>query len=270
MPSLPKQIIYVYNKFAKSFIRDIKNINTTIKESLKENYMCFDKLSEEYLIDFKLNCEKLRDLDVVFLAGDLDNEMINQIEILKDIKVIDINVAASTHYYLSIFYLLSRLHSDAVNNAEDEKKSSGLKAILVCALKILNGGYDTEEVLDEIFDDTYRTLLQNVTKHAVVEPEDLPDILSGINDTKIGKLAQEISGMIDMNSINTGSINSISDLFSGENSAMSSIIEQVSGVMAKKIQSGELNQEELMQEAFSMMGKMKNDDMFEQMMRGQK
>ena len=40
--------------------------------------------------------------------------------------------------------------------------------------------------------------------------------------------------------------------------------------MAKKIQSGELNQEELMQEAFSMMGKMKNDDVFEQMMRGQK
>jgi len=73
-----------------------------------------------------------------------------------------------------------------------------------------------------------------------------------------------------MNSINTGSINSISDLFSGENSAMSSIIEQVSGVMGKKIQSGELNQEELMQEAFSMMGKMKNDDVFEQMMRGQK
>ena len=241
-----------------------------MKESLKRNYLCFDKQSDEYLIDFKSACDKIRQLEDAFISGDLNQEIIEQVEILKDIKVGDIE-AESKHYYLSIFYLLSKLHTDAESAHEDEKKTSGLKAILVCALKVLNGGYDEEEVLDEIFDDSYRSLLQNVTKHVVQESSEegdmsMPEMLSGINDTQIGKLAQEISGQIDLSSINPGSMNNISDLFSGENNAMSSIIQQVSSVMADKMQSGELNQEELMQEAFTMMGKVKNDDLFQQMM----
>jgi len=270
MPTLQKQIIYVYNKFAKTFIREIKNLSPEVKESLKRNYLCFDKQSDEYLIDFKSACDKIRQLEDAFISGDLNQEIIEQVEILKDIKVGDIE-AESKHYYLSIFYLLSKLHTDAESAHEDEKKTSGLKAILVCALKVLNGGYDEEEVLDEIFDDSYRSLLQNVTKHVVQESSEegdmsMPEMLSGINDTQIGKLAQEISGQIDLSSINPGSMNNISDLFSGENNAMSSIIQQVSSVMADKMQSGELNQEELMQEAFTMMGKVKNDDLFQQMM----
>lgn len=271
MPILQKQIIYVYNKFCKTFIREIKNSNPDVKESLKKNYLCFDKQSDEYLIDFKLGCDKIRQLEDIFLSGDLNkSEIIDQIEILKDIKLGDIE-AESKHYYLSIFYLLSKLHTDAESAHDDEKKTSGLKAILVCALKVLNGGYDEEEVLDEIFDDSYRSLLQNVTKHVVQESSEegdmsMPDMLSGINDTQIGKLAQEISGQIDLSSISPGSMNNISDLFSGENNAMSSIIQQVSSVMADKMQNGELNQEELMQEAFTMMGKVKNDDLFQRMM----
>lgn len=269
MPTLQKQIIYVYNKFAKTFIREIKNLNPDVKESLKKNYLCFDKQSDEYLIDFKSECDKIRQLEDIFLSGDLTQDIIDQIEILKDIKVGDIE-AESKYYYLSIFYLLSKLYADADSAPEDDKKTSGLKAILVCALKILNGGYDEEDVLDEIFDDSYRSLLQNVTKYVVVQEspaeDEIPDMLSGIHDTKIGKLAQEISGKIDITSLNTGSMNNINDLFSGENNAMSSIIQQVSSVMADKMQKGELDQEELMQEAFSMMGKVKNDDLFQHMM----
>ena len=272
MPTLQKQIIYVYNKFAKTFIREIKNQNPEVKESLKKNYLCFDKQSDEYLIHFKSECDKIRQLEDIFISGDLDQNIVEEIHILKDIRAGDIQ-AESKKYYLSTFYLLSKLYDDAEAATEDEKKTSGLKAILVCALKVLNGGYDEDEVLDEIFDDTYRALLQNVTNHVVQDSsaeEALPDMLSGIHDTKIGKLAQEISGQIDLSSLNTGSMNSINDLFSGENNAMSSIIQQVSSVMADKMQKGELNQDELMQEAFAMMGKVKDDEMFQHMMQEQK
>lgn len=272
MPTLQKQIIYVYNKFAKTFIREIKNQNPEVKESLKKNYLCFDKQSDEYLIHFKSECDKIRQLEDIFISGDLDQDIVEEIHILKDIRVGDIQ-AESKQYYLSTFYLLSKLYDDAESATEDEKKTSGLKAILVCALKVLNGGYDEDEVLDEIFDDTYRALLQNVTKHVVQDSsaeEALPDMLSGIHDTKIGKLAQEISGQIDLSTLNTGSMNSINDLFSGENNAMSSIIQQVSSVMADKMKKGELNQDELMQEAFAMMGKVKDDEMFQHMMQEQK
>lgn len=271
MPSLQKQITYVYNKFSKTFIKEIKNSSPEIKDILKENYLCFDKNTDQYLLDFKASCDSLRLLDDVFVSGDLKQDIVDKIEILKDISFGSIDVD-SKYYYVSIFYLLTKLYKDAEDLTEaDTTKSSSLKAILVCTLKILNGGYDTEDVLDEIFDDTYRSLLNNVTKHVeenVEEEETGPnlDMLSGINDTKIGKLAQEISSTIDMSSFKPESVNNINDLFSGENNAMSSIIKQVSSVMADKMQKGEIDQQELMQEAISMMGKVKNDDLFQQMM----
>ena len=227
MPSLQKQITYVYNKFSKTFIKEIKNSSPEIKDILKENYLCFDKNTDQYLLDFKASCDSLRLLDDVFVSGDLKQDIVDKIEILKDISFGSIDVD-SKYYYVSIFYLLTKLYKDAEDLTEaDTTKSSSLKAILVCTLKILNGGYDTEDVLDEIFDDTYRSLLNNVTKHVeenVEEEETGPnlDMLSGINDTKIGKLAQEISSTIDMSSFKPESVTNINDLFSGENNAMSS------------------------------------------------
>lgn len=274
MPSLQKQITYVYNKFSKSFIKEIKNSSPEIKTKLKENYLCFDKQTDQYLLDFMTSCDSLRTLEDVFVSGDLNQDVVNKIEILKDIVFEEIHVD-SKFYYVSIFFLLMKLYKDAqVSSEDDPTKVSSLKAILVCTLKVLNGGYDNEDVLDEIFDDTYRSLLDNITKHAIPQIEEQQqqeggpnvDLLSGINDTKIGKLAQEISSTIDMSSFKPESMNDINDLFSGENNAMSSIIKQVSNVMADKIQKGEIDQQELMQEAFSMMGKVKNDDMFQQMM----
>ena len=47
---------------------------------------------------------------------------------------------------------------------------------------------------------------------------------------------------------------------------MSSIIQQVSSVMSEKIKNGEINQEELMTEAMSMMGNMQNSEMMDSMM----
>ena len=136
-------------------------------------------------------------------------------------------------------------------------------------MKILNGGYDTQDIVDEVFDDDYRMLMSYVADNRIEEesePIDAPFNMGMINDTKIGKLAQEISSQIDMSKLNTDGISNMNDIFSGENNAMSSIIQQVSSVMSDKMQSGELNQEELMSEAFAMMGNMKNNDMMDNMM----
>jgi len=268
MVSLENQIIYVFNKFTKSFIKEIKKQNDDVKSILKKNYLCFDKNTDEYIKDFikVVSDDKIKEL---FDKGDIkDNEDIDSIEVLKELKAGEINADIKV-YYLYIFYLLSKLYTDATNCDDDSKMKSSYKAILVSILKILNGGYDTQDIVDEVFDDDYRMLMSYVADNRIEEesePIDAPFNMGMINDTKIGKLAQEISSQIDMSKLNTDSISNMNDLFSGENNAMSSIIQQVSSVMSDKMQSGELNQEELMSEAFAMMGNMKNNDMMDNMM----
>lgn len=268
MVSLENQIIYVFNKFTKSFIKEIKKQNDDVKSILKKNYLCFDKNTDEYINDFikVVSDDKIKEL---FDKGNIkDDEDIDSIEVLKELKAGEINADIKV-YYLYIFYLLSKLYTDATNCGDDSKKKSSYKAILVSILKILNGGYDTQDIVDEVFDDDYRMLMSYVADNHITEesePIDAPFNMGMINDTKIGKLAQEISSSIDMSKLNTDGISNMNDLFSGENNAMSSIIQQVSSVMSDKMQSGELNQEELMAEAFSMMGNMKNNDMMDNMM----
>lgn len=268
MVSLENQIIYVFNKFTKAFIKEIKKQNDDVKNVLKKNYLCFDKNTDEYINDFinVVSDDKIKEL---FDKGNIkDNEDIDNIEVLKELKAGEINSDIKV-YYLYIFYLLSKLYTDSANCGDDSKMKSSYKAILVSILKILNGGYDIKDIIDEIFDDDYRMLMSYVADNRVEEesePIDAPFNMGMIHDTKIGKLAQEISSQIDMSKLNTDSINNMNDLFSGENNAMSSIIQQVSSVMSDKMQNGELNQEELMSEAFAMMGNMKNNDMMDNMM----
>jgi len=271
MSTLEAQIVYVYNKFTKSFIREIKKEDEQCKAILKRNYLCFDKTTDEYINDFKEALNKCEGIDRLFVEGDLDdNELIDGIEVLRELPAGKISNDTSKNHHLHIFHLLAKLHTAAVENKEDIRTTASLKAILVSVLKILNGGYDVCDILEEVFDDDYRTLMSHVANSKVVEEEtsdEAPFDMGAINDTKIGKLAQEISSQIDMTSLNTDKVSNINDLFSGENNAMSSIISQVSSVMSQKMQSGELNQEELMSEAFSMMGNMQNNDMMASMMK---
>jgi hypothetical protein len=275
MTTLENQIIYVFNKFTKSFIREIKKDSDEVKQILKKNYICFDKSTDTYIRDF----ERVTDSDVLkelFESEDgviKDNEAVTDMEALKDLKVGQID-NDSKYYYLHLFYLLSQLHKQASMETENANIRGGYKAILVSILKIINGGYNTDDILEEIYDDRYRIMMKRVadTKMDVVHNEsafgggDDPINMDMIHTTKIGQLAKDISSQIDLASITSDNIGSMNDLFSGENNAMSSIIQQVSSVMSDKMKNGEINQEELMTEALSMMGSMQNSDMMDSMM----
>lgn len=277
MTTIEKQILYVFNKYTKAFIREVKEAHDECKPMLKKHYICYDKSTDQYLNDFKAATD---DADVVkaFLSGDIcDNPKIDKIEVLKEIPAELVKINSKTHY-LYMFFLLSKLHTDALENVSNERVTASLKAILVSTLKISNGGYDVTDILDEVYDDDYKSLMSSVQSTRVEEfkagsPPDIDSDASSpfemMGDTKIGKLAQEISTQIDMSSIKSENITSINDLFSGDNSAMSGIIQQVSSVMSDKLKTGELNQEELMSEAFSMMGNMKNTNFMQNIMQMQ-
>ena len=268
MVTLQKQIIYVFNKFTKAFIKEVKKENNDVKNILKQNYLCFDKSTEEYIEDFVSQVRK-EEIQECLDNADNDNDLIQNLQVLKDLSVSQIT-SDSKYYYLHIFNLLAKLYDDSTKLEEDDDKTkNSLKAILVSVLKILNGNYEFEDIIDEIFDDDYVKLMKRVNEHKVEESDDDNDDLfniSTLQDSKIGKLAQEISANIDVSQLNGTNMNNINDLFSGENNAMASIIQQVSSVMSQKMQNGEINQEELMGEAMSMMGNFGNDDMMKNMM----
>lgn len=277
MTTLENQIVYVFNKFTKSFIREIKKDSDEVKQILKKNYICFDKSTDAYIKDF----ERATDSDVLrelFESEDSvikDNEVVAEVEVLKDLKVGQID-NDSKYYYLHLFYLLSQLYKQASLETTDTSLRGGYKAILVSILKIINGGYETDDILEEIYDDRYRIMMKRVADTKMDSGADDsafgggggddPLNMNMIHNTKIGQLAKDISSQIDVSSINPENIGSMNDLFSGENNAMSSIIQQVSAVMSEKMKNGEINQEELMTEALSMMGNMQNSDMMESMM----
>ena len=136
MVSLENQIIYVFNKFTKSFIKEIKKQNEDVKSILKKNYLCFDKNTDEYINEFikVVSDDKIKEL---FDKGLIkDNEVIDSIEVLKELKAGEINGDVKV-YYLYIFYLLSKLYTDSTNCGDDSKMKSSYKAILVSILKIL-------------------------------------------------------------------------------------------------------------------------------------
>lgn len=274
MASVEKQIIYVFNKFTKSFINEIKK-DDSLKKILKKNYLCFDKNTDEYIELFRSNLSDQIVADQVsgyFQIGDINHDVIHNIYMLKDIQAKDISYESTKQYYLYVFYTLVRLYNDVLTAGEDDRLKSSYKTILVSILKVLNSTYDPNEVLDEIFDDEYKTLLCRIKDLKTETNQPAPNIdappfnMDAMNNTKIGKLAQEISSQIDMKQFENMNADNINDLFSGENSAMANIIGQVSSVMSTKMKNGELNQEELMNEAFAMMGNMKQDDVLKNMM----
>ena len=267
MVTLQKQIIYVFNKFTKAFIREVKKENDDVKNILKQNYLCFDKSTDEYIEDFVLQMQR-KDIQECLDNNDKHNDIIQNLQVLKDLSISQIT-SDSKYYYLHVFNMLSKLYDDANKSSDDEKLKNSLKAILVSVLKIINGNYEFDDIIDEIFDDDYVKLIKRINENKVEEVEDDtedPFNISMLQDSKIGKLAQEISANIDVSQLNGTNMNNINDLFSGENNAMSSIIQQVSSVMSTKMQNGEINQEELMGEAMNMMGNLGNDDMMKNMM----
>ena len=151
---------------------------------------------------------------------------------------------------------------------EDDKvdKEEELEKLLMKSLNIINNNDDNE--LKEILDDDIKNILVNIKnlKISLTTDEDgngnIDDL---IGDSKIGKLAKEISSQLDVDSLNLD-INNPSELlnpanlFGGDNgNILGNLVQQVGSSITEKMNSGELKQEDLVKDAFSLMNKMQSN-----------
>jgi hypothetical protein len=157
-------------------------------------------------------------------------------------------------------------------------------------LKVINKIDDSKlsTELEEVIDDDLRNMLVNIhdvrkemSKSLMKDVDgdidvidvndeskdgpDFSDTLEFLNNSKIGELAKEISEDIDISSLNVEKpedLLNIDDIFSGKNNMLGDIINKVGSRITNKIQSGQIKQDELMNEAFSMMTKLNGTNSF--------
>ena len=296
---LLKKIEYVFNKIALNLIKEVKDKDVEFKKKLRKNYSVFDKKSESHIHYFIQQLDEKNIGKEQFTKPYSDDILVNDnvmsLEILKEINVYDIIQIVSdkekdvVKCYLYIFYMLTYLYSETtlIQENVDEDKINELDLLFGKCLKLINA---TQEVdmnveLDNILDDDLKTLLENIyesrniIKESIMKYENeeldgneeddanpsLDTAYDYLHNSKIGALAKEISEDIDISKINVENpeqLLNIDSIFSGNNNALGDIIGKVGTKIAGKIQNGEIKQDELMQEAFTMMSKLNGTNSF--------
>ena len=133
--------------------------------------------------------------------------------------------------------------------------------IIVEILEKINNKEDITNELSEILDDEVKILLININKVKVFVKLD-NNIDDLIGDSKIGNLAKEISESINLDDLNIDNPNDLlnpANLFGGEGgNILGNLVQQVGSSITSKLNSGEIKQDELVKDAFSLMNKMQN------------
>lgn len=262
--------LYILNQYYIDLIKKLKIITKKHKDKsetakkvfniIKNNYLTLDKNSDEYItfikkhltnelyisykeLDFTKNNNsenkeiKVNDDISSWLTSNQDVQILDNVTI-KDILKIFRNEYLC-HHYLSVFFIYSQDLSDE----ESEK-----------ILTILQKDNYIDDDINELDDknDIYKKILLNLIQIKNIKIKKNVDIkMGGMENTTLGKLAKEILDDVDVNKLqksmdkNGDVLKSLGDPDSG----FGDIISNVSQKMAAKLSNGELNQQNLMQDA---------------------
>lgn len=285
------EIHQTFNKIYLSLIKEIKKINKNkdneIIVLLKTNYKVFDKKSKEYLDFFNDNISDAITKVILSENTIVDNVEVLNMEIFKNVSVQDIlqkiivtndESRAVFEYYIYILMLIAYIH----NIELDQDKKHILLQKTLYILNNIDKDISTdamESQLEDILDDDIKTVLWKMynnrksMKESIINIDNKEDSLNFIANSKIGSLAKDISESINIDELNIKNpedLLNMENMFSGgSDNVFGNLIQKVGTAITDKIQSGELSQEELMTEAISMMGTLKNSEhgnMMSQMM----
>lgn len=254
-----------------SFIRDLSKTFPEIKNCLYRNYeneITNESINleecpkiKEFLNKVKENEEFIKNKDESFFNKDF--------ELLEGIsfkRLWEKNISDKTKgiiwKYLQSFTIIN------INlNSSDKLKD------------ILESMKESDEISkDKIKDKKTAKDLQDLKKltENISEPEstgdelDLENMLGGMMDSDIGKIAKEVAETMDFKSIlgnvdeSSNPMELMSQLLNPEK--MNSIFQNINQVMDNKVKKGDLNPEDLKTEAENMYGNMSSNPMFSSMM----
>jgi hypothetical protein len=283
-----QKIVFVFNSLYFDFIGDALKLKsdfkgTATKETLTNVIDAREKHSSSTTRYISKFTSSLTDViideitkEVVVFYGD---SPLASIVIAKKITLGDIisdeESQKQLQGYIYTFALLGylfKLTSDSTSGSDsDSEESTG-----VCIEKLVNdtlvqySRIQKGEALDispeTIYDQKVITLLTKISQVLIVK-KDSEDIFGSsasdmLKNSKIGMLAKEISEDIDLSALNIDKPEDFLNpkTFGGENTAaLTNIIAQVGSKIQSKLGSGDLNHEDLMSEAMSMLSMLGKD-----------
>lgn len=271
-PAFVEQQRHVFNHIFLSFLRDVqdksKARDPSVRKTLKPNYKMFDRRSDEHINLLRAQVDEsvfdvLADDDVDILQ----HPRVLQLEIFRDVRVEaivskllhdgDDNDALTVKSYVFLLLTILRFDQSTTNDHLTDRERELLLS------KILSIWNNAEVDLDEVLDDTLLRILSRVRalRKQMAENTSLkscPSMFDGeglefLKNSKIGALADEIARDVDMSTL---SGMNPEDILSGtaDMNSLGSIFASVGKTIQGKIQSGELNQDELLQEAIGFAG----------------
>tara|TARA_B100000686_G_scaffold342627_1_gene422144 strand:- start:1577 stop:2515 length:939 start_codon:yes stop_codon:yes gene_type:complete len=262
MEEVEKQLFSIFS----SFIRDLSKTYPEIKNCLYRNYEDCIINSDKPIKDFP-KLQKFLDLIQEYekYITDKNSEFFDlEIDLLEEISFKNLwakNISGKTREtiwkYLQTFQIIN------INLTSNAQLKEALSQI----------GSDTVMEVDKKTAKDLKKLkkLSKDVKEEVPSGEsELEDMLGGLMDSGIGAIAKEVAETMDVEKM-FGSVNENSNPMELMAQMMNpekigSIFQNINSVMEKKVESGELTQESLKQEANGMMGKMGDNDMFKNMM----
>ena len=156
-------------------------------------------------------------------------------------------------------------NDDEDNENDEEDNEVQLEKILVKVLKILNEidmKNDIQNELNDILDDDVKNLLLNINKFKTTKINVDNNLDELIGNSKIGNLAKEISDSINLDSLNLDNPEDLlnpANLFNSDTgNILGDLVQQVGSSITNKLSSGEIKQDELLNDAFSLMNRMQN------------
>lgn len=296
---LKNKIQFVFNKIQLNLIKEIKEKNTDLKKAIKQNYKVYDKFSDSHILFFntQLNDEITSSFNEE--KDIFENEHVLKIQTIRDVdintilKYVSGNEIEIVRCYVFMLHMINYLYvevSKLLDDNFDEEKYNEISLMFNKSMKAIELTDDVEfqSEMENIVDDDLKHMLEkihNTRKNMTNSPvednsldetnqDNVNTAFDFLNNSKIGELAKEISEDIDVSKLNVKEpedLLNIDQMFNGENSGLlGDIINKVGTKITDKIQNGDIKQEDLLSEAFSMMGKLNlgggDNDFMQQMM----
>jgi hypothetical protein len=282
---LNEKILLCYNKYLSKFIKTHKNISNEVKSIVKK-YKVIDNNSLEYMHVFDIETvseilykQKLNKISEIKL---FKNESFLALNIYNGITIDAIykNLKGDVEKlellkYIYIFHVLKYLH-----NLDDIKYKLILFNTItdvIDELQFVNYPKYVENIIDDdicdiikqfillniLIDNEYKTMNKNSDGADKKGPLN-EEFMSSIENSNIGKLAKEIAEDVNIDELN---IKDPQDLIKGlmgnsedgQPPLLQKIFSTIGTKITSKMENGELNQQELVSDAFNMIGQMNNE-----------
>lgn len=262
----------IFDKTHKQFIDTLKATYSLDVECVESYDVIRDTLDIKKLIARPISCLDLNDFtNLKILPNKNASDMYRMITSVKSINTF--------FTYLMIFgVLITKIELETEKDGEVIDKEFIEAFTLACKGKQYTYGdnderkcsesdedededeYNCEDVINVLLSNIKQLKSPNETEHVDTdnakyckgeETDETPFDMSFIENSKIGKLAQEISSEIDFSNIK--SADDISKFFDPKNNFIGDIVGKVGSKITDKLNNGDLKQDDLLSDAFGLM-----------------